>query len=342
VRAIALTIVFAPVLSPGSTMAAEGADEGVFLYAETSGGYEVVHFAADGTKTVLFGWRADLAANGFAADPGRNRYAYRLTSDAPLLARVGEEEVELRDSERCVPDTFVTNRAWVAGTCSKTGKWTGEPSDRLVIWDQKSGQRLNEMQGYGDAAAVADDTVYFLRNAGNARVEVRRFVPTKSESTVASIRLSDESPGPYAIEGLVAWDATTFTYLVYDEHERRYYLPGRKPFFPGKVYPPIPREQSGLTFSKDGRFAAYTERRWNELTYLVVVDLPKRKRIETTVFGSFPKIAGGAVYFMSDPSFVRPRSRTFRQIGSFALFRYEIASGEVSQIATFVGDAETL
>lgn len=96
----------------------------------------------------------------------------------------------------------------------------------------------------------------------------------------------------------------------------------------------VSKEQNSLVVSADGRLAAYTERSWNQLTYLVVVDLTTGKRIQTPFYGSFPAISGDRVLFVSDPSFVLGGDDlTFRQIKHFALYSYQPASGSLCLIA---------
>jgi hypothetical protein len=301
---------------------------------------DVFHVEPDGEKTVLFHYDGDLAS--FRADPPRARYAYRHDTGDALTLRTDDHERDAADSEKCIPEGFVTNRPWFLGTCTKTGKEMKDPSDRVVIWDQESGRRLKELPGYAPVTAAADDTIYFQRKTDASHIQVLRLLPAETEPTVIeTVETAYPYDGhPYDVVGITAYDAKVVTYRIYDEHEYRFYLPGGKPFFPGRLYggyPPEPREQYDLTFSLDGHFAAYTERRWNENTYLVVVDLRTRKRTETKVFASFPRIVGSTIYFVSDPSFVRDTKRHFRHIISYALYRYDIASGEVAQMARFGG-----
>jgi hypothetical protein len=144
------------------------------------------------------------------------------------------------------------------------------------------------------------------------------------------------------VSDLIALDAKTVAYRIYDEHEHRYYRLNGDAFFPGASYPPDPREQYDLGFSPDGKLATYAERRWGELTYLVIVDLLSRKRTEAKVFGSCPKAVPGAVYFLSDPTFVQTKHRAFRQIRSFALYRYDVVTGSFAPITTFEDSAQLL
>jgi hypothetical protein len=297
----------------------------------------VFHVDPDGQKTVLFHYDGDLAS--FRADPPRARYAYRHDTGDAITLRTDDHEREAADSEKCIPEAFVTNRPWLVGTCTKTGKAIKDPSDRVVIWDQESGRRLKEMPGCAPVAAAADDTIYFQRKTDASHIQVLRLLPAQPEATVIdTIEISEPyEGGPYDVRGIAAYDAKMATYRIYDEHEYRFYLPGRRPFFPGRESLPDAREQYDLTFSLDGHYAAYTERRWNENTYLVVVDLRTRKRTATKIFASFPLIVGSAIYFVSDPSFVRDKKRQFRHIISYALYRYDIGSGEIAEIAKFGG-----
>ena len=309
--------------------------DGVDVYQERGGRSEVVHVDPSGQKITLFSEPGIDPQMGFAVDTQRGRYGFRRRATAPLVVKVAGKETSLASSEKCAPDRFFTNRPWFVGTCRKGDEKFGESANRIVIWDQQTGSILKEMPGHFATAAVADDSIVFLRTAGEDRVDVLRYDPTLAEPTVLDRVELVEEGGPYAVEEVTALDAKTLAYRIYDEHEHRYYTPGGKMFFPGKSYPQDPREQNSLTFSANGRLAAYTERQWNELTYLVVVDLQAKRRTETKFFGSFPKIVGAAIYLVSDPAFVQTKNRRFRQIKNFALYRYDVATGELTQVTTF-------
>jgi hypothetical protein len=150
--------------------------------------------------------------------------------------------------------------------------------------------------------------------------------------------LSEEG-GPYGVTEIVPLPRGGYAYRVSDEHEYRYIDQNGKAFYPGLGHftdsdnGRVSKEQNGLVISRDGRIAAYTERSWNQLTYLVVADLVTGKRIQTPFYGSFPVINDGRVLFVSDPSFVLGGDLSFRQIKEYALYAYHPATGTLCQIA---------
>jgi hypothetical protein len=203
----------------------------------------------------------------------------------------------------------------------------------------------------GFAPAVEDDgSVLFLqvpapkKKAGEenempAYVDIARWT-RRGIAQLKRIELSEEG-GPYAVTDVVPLPNGGYAYRVYDEHEYRYFDASGRPFFPGLGHfidsdsGRVSKEQNSLVASRDGKLAAYTERSWNQLTYLVVVDLKSGRRIQTPYYGSFPRIYGNRVLFVSDPSFVLGgNDLSFRQIKKFALYAYDVPSGSLCLIAT--------
>ena len=212
---------------------------------------------------------------------------------------------------------------------------------------------------HGYAPAVdTDGSVLFLRLAPPEKdsahadaepsshyVDIARWT-RRGIKDLRRIELSDEG-GPYGVSEVVPLPHGNYAYRVSDEHEYRYFDDASgKPFFPGLGHfieddsGHVSKEQNSLVVSRDGRMAAYTERSWNQLTYLVVVNLTTGQRIQTPFYGSFPVISGDRVLFVSDPSFVRGgENLSFRQIASYALYAYHPPSGSYCLIKRMSGPA---
>ena len=164
-------------------------------------------------------------------------------------------------------------------------------------------------------------------------VEVMRWTNRETRK-LTQITLSSEG-GPYSVSDLVPLGRESFAYRQDDEHEHRYYdnvdgayYPGSGHFIADSAGQEISKEQYDLTLSRDGRYAVYTERSWNSLTYIVVVDLAQKRRIQTPYHGSFPRVYGEHVIFVSDPAFVTaPDTASFRQITQYAVYAYHIPTG---------------
>jgi len=140
----------------------------------------------------------------------------------------------------------------------------------------------------------------------------------------------------YDVTEIVGLSRNFYCYRIYDEHEHRYYYYDNeeKYFYSGGEEN---KEQYNLTFSIDGKLAAYTERNWNELTYLVVVDVENDERIKTNIYGSFPHIINNKIYFASDPEFVTTEelSPEFRQIANWTLYCYDPEEKNLKEIKRF-------
>ena len=161
-----------------------------------------------------------------------------------------------------------------------------------------------------------------------------------SGSGVTQLKRVELSPegGPYDVTSVVPLPGGSYAYRQYDEHEYRYFDASDSAYYPGGGHfrnGHESKEQYDLTISDDGRWAAYAERNWNELTYLVVIDLTRGRRKETKVYGSFPHIYGDYVVFVSDPSFVNGGNKDFRQIANFALYAYHAPTGALCEVAQY-------
>ena len=205
----------------------------------------------------------------------------------------------------------------------------------------------------GYAARVVDDgSVLFLRAAvpsvsadsseeqdGPPYVDIMRWSP---RGVVQLKRVAMHAQGgAYELTEVVPLPRSGYAYRVSDEHEHRYLDATGAPFFAGvgHLLPSdsgrISKEQYGLTVSRDGRTAAYTERTWGELTALVVVDLAAQRRTQTRFYGSFPAFVGAHVVFVSDPAFVTGGDVNFRPIKEFALYAYHVPTRAFCEVRRY-------
>jgi hypothetical protein len=188
----------------------------------------------------------------------------------------------------------------------------------------------------GDSPSVAPDgsAIFYLARSQD-HIDVMRFAGGQSRR-VWRIELSSHG-GPYGVTEVVALSGSRVAYRIYDEHEYRYYERGR-PLFERKTGEP--REQFDLTVSRDGQRAAFAERHWNELTYIVIADVNKGTRANTPYYGSVPVVDRELVLFASDPSFVQTSEPEFRQIGVWAIYAYDVVRRSLCRVAQYSHQAE--
>lgn len=218
----------------------------------------------------------------------------------------------------------------------------------IYLFDYIQNKQVAKFEGYNPSLAVKDDVLFYLR-AENMETDsntmyyrhICKFTPGGKISLLKTIEL-DEYYRLDVVE-VIGYSGDKYHYNIYDEHEYRYYSDykgGDKDFYSGKKgtrYDGNHKEQFSLKFSSDGKYAAFEERNWNELTYIVVVDLAKKKRIETPYYGSFPEVIGNTVYFISDPEFIEAENIEFRQIQNNALFAYDIAKRKLRLVKKYEG-----
>ena len=200
---------------------------------------------------------------------------------------------------------------------------------RIRVLDYVSGETIATFDGYSPSVAP-DDSISFLRPS-ETHIDIMRW-NGKDPTLVKRIAVSED--GPYNVSEVVAVSRDRFVYRIYDEHEYRYYDNEGAPFFEDSK-DDSHKEQFNLVVSGDGHRAALTERNWNELTYLVVLDLVDEQRIATQLYGSFPAIYGDYVAFVSDPDFVRGGDLEFRQIAEFTVYAYHVPTGTLCDVATY-------
>lgn len=253
------------------------------------------------------------------------------------------------DAKAFAAPEFVASQPWVVSVLAASPR-TDPAKLKTRVLDYATGNAVTTFDGYAPNVAP-DGSVLFLRAAERPdsgvapHVDIMRWdgsTPTRLKRVAMS-----EEGGPYGIDEVIALSRDRYVYRVYDEHEYRYYDQNDAPFFKGVG--PVKRpdgfdaehkEQYDLTVSKNRRRAAFTERDWNELTYLVVLDLANKRRIATHFYGSFPAIYGDYVAFVSDPSFVRGGNVAFRQIRKYAVYAYHVPTGTLCEVAKYSGAAQ--
>ena len=222
----------------------------------------------------------------------------------------------------------------------------------FVLVDYQQARIVTRLDGRAPAV-TSDGGVLFLRNGGRRKAGAGSQPPTgyvgiykyRHGQTKELKRVELNPDYLYDVTEVVSLEDGKFLYRVYDEHEYRYYDQDDKPFFPGSDghyrspesnshHMGASKEQYHLRISGDGRLAVFAERNWNELTYLVAIDLVSRIRRELPVVGSFPTTLGRRIVFSSDPSFVAANesARKFRQIADWALYAYDLDTNSLCLI----------
>jgi hypothetical protein len=261
--------------------------------------------------------------------------------------RSGETQPVQGAKELIAPE-FVGFEPWVVSVLGSSPDTDMSKIHSRVV-DFTTGHTVAKLTGYSPSSSP-DGSVLFLRAAAPPDGGLAPYVDIMRWDGRATMRVKriplSEQGGPYSVREVVAISRDRFVYRIYDEHELRYYDQNGAPFFKGvgpikhEVYGAEHKEQFDLALSADRRRAAFTEREWNELTYLVVVDLVAKKRKATRYYGSFPAIYGDYVAFASDPSFVRGGDVAFRQIKKYAIYAYHVPTGTLCEVAKYKGYAQ--
>jgi len=270
--------------------------------------------------------------------------------DKVALYDIKQKKFEIiPDTADCVAEGFIKN----SNLAIYTRTVVPDNEYRIEFYDYIKKRVVKILAGYGPSCSIFDDIVYFISSEtiaekdGNPK-EYRHLnkydVKADSIRKVQSIELGDYFN--MDVTEVVGLSKDFFCYRISDEHEYRYYYHKDKeyPFYSGGQGHMINgnnKEQFDLRFSDSG-FAAFFERDWNSLTYLVVVDLEKKQRTETKYYGAYPFIKDATVYFMSDPSFITTDSSGFRQIEKFELFSYDCHTHKLKKIKSFKGHAEVV
>lgn len=225
------------------------------------------------------------------------------------------------------------------------------PADSLYyiyLYDYTRKKQVAKFEGYNPSLSVIDDILYYMRAESKATDSnfiyyrhIYKSTPDGNKSLLKTLELEDYFR--LDVVEVVGYSRDKYYYNIYDEHEYRYYSDFKgedKDFYSGKKgtrYDGEHKEQFNMKFSSDGKYAAFEERNWNELTYIVVVDMAKKKRIETPYFGSFPEVIGKTAYFISDPDFVITKEYSFRQMEKNALYAYDIAKRKLRLVKKYDG-----
>jgi hypothetical protein len=218
-----------------------------------------------------------------------------------------------------------------------------------VIYDYKLNKIFKVIDGFYPDLSIKDDNLFFMQaeidSTGNETKyfrDILRYDP-KLDSIVFVTRHELSEYSKYDITEVKSISSNKYYYRVYDEHEYRYYLDYRgeeQAFYSGghgHYIDGLNKEQYDLCFSSDGRYAAFTERNWNEITYIVLIDLKQGKRYELKAYGSFPMFHGDRLYYISDPDFYNTDDVSFRQIKDYALFYVNLSTREAKMAYDFEG-----
>lgn len=221
-----------------------------------------------------------------------------------------------------------------------------------VVSDIFTGKIVHRIQPF--AFALSDDGALFyeLPEHGDGDSSYSDIYRLYQGETKHVSRILTDALWNGGLTDLAALDHEHFFYRVTEEHEARWLNADGTPFFSGGVGHYATdgaihqnKEQFDLSFSTNRRFAAFAERNWNELTYIVVVDLDRDQRYDLPYFGSFPRFAGPYLLFSSDPAFVNfAPERTdddlgeeerphFRQIETWALYAYHVETHRLCKVA---------
>ena len=201
-------------------------------------------------------------------------------SETSFIYDLKKKEITKLDcSENCYVIGFFKTKPYIV---LETG--SSNEDSQVVIYDYNAKTKVKEYPDrYAPRIACADDTVFSQKyrkilpddsqtNKGiTGYIDLYRVISDSGkEELVRTIELTGNVR--YDVKEISAFSKELYAYRVYDEHEYRYYVYDGKeerPFYNaghGYYLDHKPREQYALKFSADGKYAAYAERPWNELT----------------------------------------------------------------------------
>ncbi len=287
------------------------------------------------------------AGKADAALDGNGSHAFGQAGYVTIVSGVTRT---IADSRYMTDFAFFDGRTVVAAVQHDTipRPWTST----IEIRDVTNDSVVTRLEGYAPRVAPGGSVLYLRQrdpsapndSTGDAsanNVDIMRWTPSTLR-VVARIKL-DGDIGSSSAADLLPLSRDGYAYRLDDVNEHRYYDNRNAPFYAGAGYR-IPdasgatssREQADLTLSRDARWAAFTEHQRNALSVLIVADLTQKRRIQTRVIGSFPRIYGEHVVFTSDPSFVlAPDTSEFRRIEQYAVYAYHVPSGVTCQVGTY-------
>ena len=227
-----------------------------------------------------------------------------------------------------------------------------ESKPEIVIYNYKQKKEVKILDGVLPNISIMGNSLFYMNADNNVYDSVGFYMYILKYSVEANRSIKMDSielnEGKVNITEIISRSDSEYYYRVYDEHEYRYYYNDKgeeKMFFNGgKAYfiNGESKEQYHLTFSSDGKYAAFSERNWNELTYLVLIDLVNKTRIETPYYGSFPEIKNDKIYFISDPELFTSKNKSFRKIKNYALYAYDIKNKQATLVKKFEGGIQFL
>jgi hypothetical protein len=313
----------------------------LFVITQESGKTRVLDVLPNGKqRAVLYELPGD-EIEGITIDREGRRIALRRKSEAQIILydTVTKQSTKLLGSGGAQPGRFFKKRKALL----IVRRVDPDTPGKFGIYDLDQQRIVREFEGSTADISVLDDSVFVARRPSASQLDVYRYLPEADElRKVKGLALDDFEQGD--VNEVIGLSRDTFVFRASGEHEHRYYADDGEPFFKGQG----PRagccyqEQYSLTFSDDGRFAAYAERDWGELTYFVFINMHTNQRKAVPAYGAFPRILDGKLYFMSDPSFVRTQKPDFRQIEKYTLYVFDPKSGSISALRHFGGHAEFL
>jgi hypothetical protein len=332
-----------------------GGDKSVTVLEAPNKTLRIVRTSLDGRR------RATLAAvdnsHGLSIDPSR---AVGASTLGLLDMRTGAWSAP-PGSERWRYTSIVPGSPYlIAGMAG-----AGDVIDRFGIVDYIQSKEVAAIEPDAAFGVSPDGAVFYTREgptpkAGRCKsyVDVLRFHQGATEPVLRIV--THDCDSSLDVTEVVGRSREDFVYRVSEEHEHRYLWPDGTPFYSGGhghmktgadggAGMGNAKEQYDLSFSGDRRFGAFAERNWNELTYLVLVDLERRRRLELPYYGSFPVVREGLLFFSSDPAFVLAKplphheptdgeaheGLAFRQIASWALYAYDISRRSICRVGTY-------
>lgn len=219
----------------------------------------------------------------------------------------------------------------------------------IVLYDYKNKKIIKLIEGYDPKLSTKEDCLYFLKaKSDSSKSEIKDFryiykyqFDLDKVSRLKTFELDGYNIGE--ITEVVGINDNDFVYGVYNEHEIRYFnnVSGKmKEFYSGghgHSLDGINKEQFDLCFSPNNEYAAFSERNWNELTYMVLIDLVNKKRHEIKKYGAFPYLTNEKMYFISEPEMVETKNIEFRQIKNYVLYSLDLKTEKVEQVIDLDG-----
>jgi len=209
-----------------------------------------------------------------------------------------------------------------------------EKKYKTVFFDTKSMEQKKIMDGYKYVESLTGNSIYYLERNWITLVKDSVSINRIRNNNSTELLKIELGEWIYDITDLVALNDKDFIFRIYDEHEYRYYKNDLKnPFFPGKNKSHT--EQYGLVISKNGKFACFRERNWNELSRIIIIDIENNKRIDTNFIGAFQTFKDNKLYFISDPNLLITEDLTFQKFSKYSLYELDLNTMKQEKIFDF-------